>query len=814
MISSLNLINWRTHSQTKLEFGKGTNVIVGVMGSGKSSIVNAICYSLFGTFPALKNRSISLEEVIMNKPNIQNFAQTTIEFKQENKTYRVERIIKRDSTNEAKLYENDKLIAGPKQKDVNENVENLLGINYELFSRAVYSEQNEMDFFLKLSPSERKKKFDELLELEKYESARKNAISLQNDLAKENKQRKELIGSQKEAIKSHEEEKILNQIKEEEKILLALEKEHSELTKIIPKIEKTHSDLVDKEKIQKTLEETKMKTIERINSLHEFLSKNKIVNEIKIQEELKEQNQKIKEENELLAKISNKLDELIKKEKENKLIEDLTLKITSKIETLKEELTKNPKTNLQEQVGVLEKITKEIEEFKLKLITTEKEEKEILLTIKKSDEEIKVIEHEKRKITAEEIEISNLKGKCPTCKQELNEEHKIHLTKELTQKFKEFEKQMIGFIQNKKETEGKLKITQTEKEEIRKIIEEKTKQKYEIEANQKRLIELEEKGKMCKTLEEELPKLRKQLQNTGFNKEQLESTRQSQSELNKKISEIKSQILLKEMELKLAVEKKQKEEQLEKENLLISKTEEEIKKNSFDKKELEKIRGELNLNKTALAIAQEKIKSKNELKQSYELTLEKITQIKKSIKEQEEHNEKSTKASEKLGIFANCLIATQIELREAMLDTINQAMTNIWQEVYPYSDFIDARLCVVEEGYDLQVLTRGNEWTRVEGILSGGERSAAALCIRIAFALVLTKKLSMLILDEPTHNLDSNAVSKLSEMLREKLPKLVEQIFVITHDKNLESAASCNLYLLKRDKNSDESTKVENIDSY
>jgi DNA repair ATPase RecN len=51
-------------------------------------------------------------------------------------------------------------------------------------------------------------------------------------------------------------------------------------------------------------------------------------------------------------------------------------------------------------------------------------------------------------------------------------------------------------------------------------------------------------------------------------------------------------------------------------------------------------------------------------------------------------------------------------------------------------------------------------------------------------------------------------------MLREELPKLVEQIFVITHDKNLEGAASSNLYLLKRDKNSDESTKVENVSPY
>ena len=811
MINSLSLTNWRTHADTTLEFGKGTNVIVGVMGSGKSSIVNAICYSLFGTFPALKNRSISLEEVIMNKPNAQNFAETKIEFNQEDKTYRVERIIKRDSTNEAKLYENDKLIAGPKQKDVNEKVEKLLGLNYELFSRAVYAEQNEMDFFLKLSPSERKKKFDELLELEKYEEARKNSIALQNDLAKENKQRKEFIEQQKEAIKSHEEEKITTQIREEERLILILEKELEELEKIIPLIEKDYSALIEKEKLQKTLEETKMKTNERIKSLQEFLNKNQLVNETKTINELKEFKEKIQLEESLLTKITARLEELIKKEKENKLIEDLILKINSKVETLKEELTKNEKTSLEEMIKILEKTNKENEEMKTKLVDTEKEEKQLQLVLKKCDEEIKLIEYEKNKITIENTQIFNLKGNCPTCKQELNEEHKNHLNKEMAQKTQELTNQLTNFLQTKKESEEKLKINQVEKEKIKKELEEKTQEKYKLQATQKQLTELEEKKKQCFTLEEELPKLKKQLTQIQFSKEELETTRKMQNESNKKLSEIKNLISLKEQELKIAIEKKQKEEQLEKENQLIVKTQEELIKNDFNKINLDKAREELYLKKSNLSIAQEKIKSKTALKKSYETTLEKISQIKKSINEQEEHNDKSKKASETLGVFANCLIATQIELREAMLETINQAMTTIWQAIYPYADFTDAKLCVVEGGYDLQVLTRGNEWTRVEGILSGGERSAAALCIRIAFALVLTKKLSMLILDEPTHNLDSNAVAKLSEMLREDLPKLVEQIFVITHDKNLEGAASSNLYLLKRDKDIDESTKIENI---
>jgi DNA repair exonuclease SbcCD ATPase subunit len=159
---------------------------------------------------------------------------------------------------------------------------------------------------------------------------------------------------------------------------------------------------------------------------------------------------------------------------------------------------------------------------------------------------------------------------------------------------------------------------------------------------------------------------------------------------------------------------------------------------------------------------------------------------------------------EKLSLFTNCLKETQAELRETLIDATNQAMQDIWERIYPYKDYSSARIFVDEKGdYELVVLDKSGNWTKVEGILSGGERSAAAICIRIAFSLVLAQNLSMLILDEPTHNLDSQAITVLSEMMKSHLPNLVEQIFVITHDKQMEKAASASLYLLERDKDND-----------
>ena len=95
MISLVELENWKSHKHSVLEFGKGTNVIIGRMGSGKTSVMDAISYALFGTFPALLARRLSQDEVIMSKPTSADFAKVAIEFDYRNENYRIERILQK-----------------------------------------------------------------------------------------------------------------------------------------------------------------------------------------------------------------------------------------------------------------------------------------------------------------------------------------------------------------------------------------------------------------------------------------------------------------------------------------------------------------------------------------------------------------------------------------------------------------------------------------------------------------------------------------------------------------------------------------------
>ena len=155
MIKSIYLENWKTHKDSFLTFNKGTNILIGKIGSGKSSIVDAICYCLFGTFPSLSSKKITISETLMFKPTKQEKAILKLEFTHADKTYLVERTI--GKLTQAKLYLDGKLIAGPKQTDVNDRISQILNIDYALFSKIVYSEQNELDFFLKILHLKEKK---------------------------------------------------------------------------------------------------------------------------------------------------------------------------------------------------------------------------------------------------------------------------------------------------------------------------------------------------------------------------------------------------------------------------------------------------------------------------------------------------------------------------------------------------------------------------------------------------------------------------------------------------------------------------------
>ena len=161
MIRSVELKNWRSHLDSKFQFSDGTNCFIGTMGAGKTSVLDAICFAFFGTFPALSQKKLKLEDVIMKKPKPRDMAEVDVNFEVNGDEWSVKRTISKGRST-AELRRNNELIEGPQTSRVTEEIEKVLKVDYDLFTRAIYSEQNQLDHFLTIPKGQRMKRIDEL----------------------------------------------------------------------------------------------------------------------------------------------------------------------------------------------------------------------------------------------------------------------------------------------------------------------------------------------------------------------------------------------------------------------------------------------------------------------------------------------------------------------------------------------------------------------------------------------------------------------------------------------------------------------------
>ncbi|MEM2175044.1 MAG: SMC family ATPase [Candidatus Micrarchaeia archaeon] len=361
MIESIYLKNWRSHKETFISFSKGTNLLIGRMGGGKTSVVDGICFSLFGTCPSLKQRKISIQDLIRNRPKEEDEAEVILKIKFNGESYEIKRTIRRNGKSHAEIRKNNHLIVSSPEQ-VTKYIEDLLEVDYDLFTRAIYTEQNRIDYFLNLPKGERKKEIDNLLGLSKFEKVRENVRKLVRRLMDRLEDREILL-------KSMDANKLIEEIKsfksEKEKIEISL-KELKEKREIVSKQfeekkEKYNSEKKKKEKYD--LLNTNLLAVENSIKILE-----KEVKEVSI-EELKKM---LYKENEGLKKLKEKMDKL--KDETNKIIEEKNriekkvYEIEVKIEEakeiednlnkIKEEISKG---NINELEKEYEKILKEKE---------------------------------------------------------------------------------------------------------------------------------------------------------------------------------------------------------------------------------------------------------------------------------------------------------------------------------------------------------------------------------------------------------------------------------------------------------------------
>ncbi len=213
MITSVELGNFLSHTETSLEFGNGVTVFVGHNGAGKSSIIDAITFALFGQHTRKSNKGL------IKRGTDKAFAKVV--FNANGKQYKVERKIDVKGGLAAQFSEKVNgdwmQIAAGERKQFGESmtaeVEKKIGLNFEKLKIASIVQQGELNTIINAKPKEFKELLNAIIGIDKLDVATE-AMKIVNKNFRENI--KENVGYDDTHIEilSRDLEKCQNDLKE------------------------------------------------------------------------------------------------------------------------------------------------------------------------------------------------------------------------------------------------------------------------------------------------------------------------------------------------------------------------------------------------------------------------------------------------------------------------------------------------------------------------------------------------------------------------------------------------------------------------
>ena len=171
MITSIELGDFLAHSNTKLEFENGVTVFVGDNGAGKSSIIDAITFSLFGQHTRKSNKSL------IRRGANQGFAK--IGFSINGKQYEAVRKIDNKGSLAAtfsEILKDERVeIAAGERKQFGESmtheVEKTIGLDFEKLKIASIVQQGELNTIINAKPKEFKELLNAIIGIDKLDVA-------------------------------------------------------------------------------------------------------------------------------------------------------------------------------------------------------------------------------------------------------------------------------------------------------------------------------------------------------------------------------------------------------------------------------------------------------------------------------------------------------------------------------------------------------------------------------------------------------------------------------------------------------------------
>jgi exonuclease SbcC len=476
-LESMQLENIRSHVKTLVHFGDGFNCLVGGLGQGKSTVLYAFDFVLFGD-PIGRSYDYLLREGAEE-------GKVTAVFVQDGRTYKIQRALYRrengisQDIDQLKLYRDGRLVAGTKNEAVAEEMKSLTGLDKNLFREIVWVRQEHLKELLDITPRRRQKKLDQLFELSNYEVAWSNLHQFERDY------------------------EVERNVLERDADVIRVDKLEGDYTKAVEDFSSLTSQLTDAKKKLAQTESALKRATANLEGLEELQKETEALQRKEIQ---------------LQTNISN--------------IDSRSRQLAEQAESSKRRLNE-----LREQLEKMETEEKShrdtLQENGLDADETLQDLKAYLLDL---EEQLRAIggEQEATRIgmEASQNRISNLvtENKCPTCLQNLTGDYKTSLLKNLQQENAERTKKLEE-LQKKfdelKNLQSTVNLAFSNLQQLLPRIEDtKLQLKEKQEALSKISSELEEAQQQKKELQKQLSETREEI--AKFDVTELESARKLQ----------------------------------------------------------------------------------------------------------------------------------------------------------------------------------------------------------------------------------------------------------------------------------------------
>lgn len=777
---SLSLKNIRSYVNQTIIF-TNSMLLVGDIGSGKSTILQAVEFALFGVQRGLQDANHLLR-------NGEDEGEVSLTFKLDEEII-ISRGLKRGKSVSQTP---GKLIINGKEEhfaptELRAKVLELLGFPESsnkahslIYRYTVYASQEQMKSIILEKPESRLDTLRVIFGVDKYKQIVSNAQIILREIRKEITYldgKLENLTSLKAELaelkvsKSDVDERLAKQqslLDSKRKIVIEKKTFVDDLKKDVDEVKQLQEKLsfIKKREVENALRQEKVRL--QKNHLLREIEKLKYVQK---PDNLDAQEKQLREEQELYQRNSV-LQSTLQSKKES---------ISEKISDLENQLSELHVEDSNVLLGKKEELEKRIDAFKSSLQTIELKEKELsLLEGKKESLQLSIAD--KKKI---EEQVSSLSS-CPLCKQDVPHAHKESVAKtvsdEITEKEKELEnvtKSILSIqqvIHPKKEFSNKLEQLQGSFVKI----------SNDIALHEKHSIKRKElQDKICQS--------KIDLETTSKKLHVISSY--SFEEAKKSISELQ-ELLSKQKHLAVLFEKKSGfEKQLVELSQDLVELEESEKKIYTDKKEaeakidvsiIEQFETETNDFERLQKEFQEEQLTLSSLQKDQEYATKQVTSLENQIKEKELLKKEQAFKIHFKNWLTDYFIPLQKTIETEVLSHIYQEFSALFTKWFTmlvedenFSITLDDQFTpkIQLQGYDISIDS-----------LSGGERTSVALAYRLALNHIVNKLIGLetrdiLILDEPTEGFSTEQLDRVRDVL-DVLD--VPQLLIVSHEQKLD----------------------------